>query len=134
MDSKFFIILFGTWFLFMVLAIINAAIRNNTFKPIFGNLLAHQISTLIFIVIILVVTYLVLRFSSIELTNNQALLMGILWFIFTILFEFLAGHFVFGNSWDKLFADYNILQGRIWSLVLITLLVSPYVSNKLLLI
>ena len=44
----------------------------------------------------------------------------------------LAGHYVFGNSWYKLFADYNILKVRIWSLVLLTILLAPYISKRLL--
>jgi len=52
MATKFFIFTIGTWFLFMIFAIINAGLRNGIFKPIFGDLAAHQISTVIFILII----------------------------------------------------------------------------------
>jgi hypothetical protein len=116
----------------MILAIINAGLRNNVYKPIVGDKIAHQISTIILIIIILVMTYIIFRLSSLELADNEALLMGFLWFIFTMVFEFLAGHYIFGSSWDKIFADYNLLKGRIWSLVLIIILISPYVSNKFL--
>ncbi|MGQ9625254.1 MAG: hypothetical protein ACUVT9_07815 [Candidatus Bathycorpusculaceae bacterium] len=47
------------------------------------------------------------------------------------MFEFIAGHYVFGNSWEKLLADYNLLEGRLWSLVLLTILIAPYIANKL---
>jgi hypothetical protein len=40
-------------------------------------------------------------------------------------FELLAGHYVFGNSWEKLLADYNLFRGRIWALVLIIILFAP---------
>jgi len=52
MNSKFFIVTIGAWFIFMILAIINAGIRNNVYKPIVGDLAAHQISTIIFVVLI----------------------------------------------------------------------------------
>jgi hypothetical protein len=131
MDLKFYSVLLGTWFLFMILAIINAGIRNGVYKPIVGDLLAHQISTVIFIVLILFVTYIIFRFTTIELTDNETLLMGVLWLVFTMAFEFLAGHYIFGSSWEKIFADYNILKGRIWSLVLVTLFFTPYISQRL---
>ena len=131
MDLKFYYVLFGTWFLFMILAIVNAGIRNGVYKPIVGDLLAHQISTVIFIVLILFVTYIIFRFITIKLTDNETLLMGFLWLVFTMAFEFLAGHYIFGNSWEKIFADYNILKGRIWSLVLVTLFFAPYISHRL---
>ncbi|HHH78333.1 MAG TPA: hypothetical protein ENL18_03860 [Thermoplasmatales archaeon] len=132
MNSRFLAITIGGWLLFMVLAIINAGIREGVYKPAVGDLAAHQISTIIFVTVILVVTYLLLKFSNLELSDSGALIMGSIWLVSTILFEFIAGHYVFGNSWEKLFADYNILRGRIWSLVLLTTFLSPYLANKLL--
>jgi len=121
----------GTWFLFMILAIINAIIRNEGYKPLIGDLRAHQLSTFTFIILIFVVTYFVLKFSNLQISDKEAILLGFLWLIMTITFEFIAGHFIFGNPWEKLIADYNILQGRIWILVLFTILFSPYITNKL---
>jgi hypothetical protein len=115
----------------MIFAIINAVVRNGFYKPIIGDLRAHQLSTIIFIAIIIIVTYLIFRFSKIELTTQQTFIIGTIWLLATIFFEFLAGHYAFGNSWDKLLADYNILKGRIWSLVLIAIFLSPYLSSKL---
>ena len=126
---KIIAVTLGTWFLFMILAIINAGIRNGVYKPIFGDLTAHQISTIIFIIVILVVTYLILRFSDLNLSDSQALFMGITWVILTIGFEFIAGHYAFGNSWEKLLADYNILNGRVWSLVPLTVFIAPLLSS-----
>jgi hypothetical protein len=132
MNYKIIAVTIGTWFLFMIVAIINAVLRNGVYKPIIGDLRAHQLSTIIFIAIILILTYLVFRFSKMEVTTQQTFIIGSIWLLATICFEFLAGHFAFGNSWDKLLADYNILKGRIWSLVLITMFFSPYLSSKLL--
>jgi hypothetical protein len=51
--------------------------------------------------------------------------------VLTVLFEFGFGHFVMGNSWDTLLADYNVLEGRIWVMVLITETVAPYLMGRL---
>lgn len=131
MESKYIIVMIGTWFLFMILAIINAIIRNEGYKPLIGDLRAHQLSTFTFIILIFVVTYFVLKFSNLQISDKEAILLGFLWLMMTITFEFIAGHFIFGNPWEKLIADYNILQGRIWILVLFTILFSPYITNKL---
>ena len=40
-------------------------------------------------------------------------------------FEFLAGHFLFGNPWSMRVADYNLAAGRVWVLVLLATLVAP---------
>jgi hypothetical protein len=131
MDSRFVIITIGAWFLFMVLAIINAGIRNGVYKPVVGDLAAHQISSITFMVVILVVTFVILRFSNLELGDYEALFMGTIWLGLTIVFEFIAGHYVFGNPWEKLLADYNLFEGRIWSLVLLIIFLAPYIANKL---
>ncbi|MBS7633724.1 hypothetical protein KEJ15_08980 [Candidatus Bathyarchaeota archaeon] len=131
MDSKFVIVTIGIWLLFMVLAIINAVIRNEIYKPVVGDLAAHQISSIIFMAVILVVTYAILRISNLELSDFKAFFMGTIWLISTIAFEFIAGHYVFGNPWEKLLADYNLFEGRIWSLVLLIILLAPYIANKL---
>lgn len=132
MKTKTIIVTIGTWLIFMILAIINAGIRNEVYRPVVGDLAAHQISTIIFIILILVVTYLVFKISKIKFNTFQTIMLGTFWLVLTIMFEFIAGHFVFGNSWDKLIADYNILNGRVWSFVLVITFFAPYISNRLL--
>ena len=132
METKFFIITFGTWFLFMIFAIINAIIREGIFTSFLDELRAHQLSTIILMILFFIGTFLILQYSEIQLSEQQAIIMGCIWVVMTILFEFVAGHFLFGNSWDKLIADYNIFKGRIWILIPITTLISPYLAHKFL--
>lgn len=131
MDNYFLVVTFGAWLVFMVLAIVNGIAREKVYKPAVGDLTAHQISTVIFVSLIFVVTYLILQASGLQLTDLAALVMGSIWLITTILFEFLAGHYVFKNPWEKLLADYNILKGRIWILVLLATFLAPYIANQL---
>ncbi len=131
METKFLIITFGTWFLFMILAIINAILREGLFTSFLPELRAHQLSTITLMILFFIGTYLILRYSEIQLSDQQAIIMGCIWIIMTILFEFVAGHYLFGNSWDKLIADYNIFKGRIWIFIPITTFISPYLANKL---
>ena len=58
-------------------------------------------------------------------TGSRALAAGGWWLVLTLAFEFLAGHYLFGDSWDKLLADYSIARGRIWLLVPLVTLVAP---------
>ena len=115
------------WFLLLLVAIINGAARSAFIAPWLGEQAGHIISTLILSLAILVVAW-----TSIGWINpgrrRNALLVGTAWVILTVAFEFLAGHYLFGNPWDKLFADYHIAQGRIWVLVLITSLIAPLLA------
>jgi len=58
-------------------------------------------------------------------------MIGVLWLVLTLAFEFLAGHYVFGNPWSRLWTDYDVLRGRIWILVLVTTLVAPVIAARI---
>ena len=118
------------WFLLAVLATVNGIARNALYKPIVGDLLAHQISTVILIIVFFVVTYLLFRRDFARVSDNAWLWVGFGWLVATEAFEFLVGHYVFGNSWSKLLADYNLFAGRLWILVIIAIFIAPYALSK----
>jgi hypothetical protein len=67
-----------------------------------------------------------------KITETRTLLsIGIFWVVLTIIFEFVFGHYVMGHSWQKLFADYNIFNGRLWILVLINNITAPLISGRI---
>ena len=108
-----------------VLAIINGTIRNSVYAPKLGDYEGHVISSIIAIVYTLVITYLFISNLKLDVTKTDLLLIGAFWLIITIIFEFVFGHYVAGHSWNRLIADYNILKGRMWSLVLLITFVAP---------
>ena len=63
-------------------------------------------------------------------TPAQAVAVGALWLVLTLVFEFGFGHFVAHKTWPELLADYNLLGGRIWVLVLLTTMASPYLLGR----
>ncbi len=120
----------GVWFLFVILAIANAALRERILKIKFGDLISHQLSTIIFVVLILIVMYLFFNFTNLTYSTKDLWIIGVGWLILTIIFEFIFGHYIIGNSWERLFNDYNILKGRVWVLVLLVTLIGPYLLGK----
>jgi hypothetical protein len=58
-------------------------------------------------------------------SSGKALKVGVVWLCLTLAFEFLVGHYVFGNTWSALLADYDLSRGRIWIAVLVLTLLSP---------
>lgn len=125
MGIKMYLYAFGIWLILVVAAILNGVFRESFITPKVGEHPGHIISTIILICVILAVTYLFISNLKINYTKKDLLLIGAFWTILTILFEFGFGHYVMGHSWSKLFADYNILKGRVWSLVLLTSFIAP---------
>lgn len=132
MSQKLLLYAIGLWFLFMFLAIINAGIREGVYGPKLGEWAGHVISTVIFIVVIFTVVYLFLTNIQLDYSDQDLLAIGTIWLLATICFEFLAGHYLFGNPWEKLLHDYNLLEGRVWSLVLASIFSAPYLVDRLL--
>jgi hypothetical protein len=95
----------------------------------FSELRAAQYSTLS--LIILCFFYVWLVFSLLKIRNSrQALLIGLLWVILTVTFEFSFGRLT-DKTWEMLFQDYNLIAGRLWVLFLLSLSTLPYFIYKL---
>lgn len=128
---KIYLYAIGIWFILLVSMVINGEIRNSIYQPIVGELLAHQISTVIAIIILLIITYLFLKSLKITYSSKNLILIGVIWAGITIVFEFLFGYYVAGHSWNKLLTDYNIFAGRLWSLFLLAIVSAPFLIGKL---
>jgi hypothetical protein len=95
-----------------------------------GEQAGHVVSTLLLSAIILGAAWVLLPWMH-PRTTRDAWIVGALWLVLTVAFEFLGGHYLFGDPWEDLLAAYNVAQGRIWVLVLITTLLAPVVAFAL---
>lgn len=118
------------WFIFPFVGILNGALRELTYKNFTGDLLAHQISTIAGIVFFGIIFYFIFKKWKIESTKH-AIFIGLIWLGLTMLFEFGFGHYIMGNSWQKLLHDYNLAEGRVWGLLLLWITISPFVFYKM---
>lgn len=129
-DMKIVFIYAAGWIGLVFLAIVNGAIREKTYGKIMPELAAHQLSTLTGLILLGVCIWVLTGWFKIE-SSQQALLIGGMWLIMTIAFEFVFGHYVMGHSWENLLSDYNLLKGRIWLLMLIGTTVAPYLFYRI---
>jgi hypothetical protein len=118
------------WFAFPFVAIINGALREATYKKIVGDLPAHQISTVTGVLFFGIIFYFIFKKWKIE-SARHAILVGVIWLGLTILFEFGFGHYIMNNPWQKLLHDYNLAEGRVWSLFLVWITIVPFVFYKI---
>ena len=112
-----------------VIGMLNGAIREITYKDALGDLFAHQLSS--FIIVLLISAYVWVLEGRWKLSSSyEALAIGLIWLVQTIMFEFLFGHYVMGHPWDLLFADYNVFEGRFWSIVVFWVAVAPLIVYR----
>ena len=112
------------WFLLLFLAVINGGFREAILTPRLGEHESHVIGTITLCTAILIVTWLTINWMR-PAKSTDTLLIGGVWVLMTVGFEFLVGHYVFGTSWARLLADYDLVGGRVWLLVLATSAFAP---------
>lgn len=121
---------FLLWFPMVLIAVLNATIREYVYLKYVGELRAHQIATATGILLMGIYIWGVIAIWR-PTSTGQAIGIGIMWLLMTVAFEFLFGHFVMKESWNKLCTEYNLFEGRVWLLFLIWLAVAPYLFYRL---
>jgi hypothetical protein len=118
------------WLPMPIIGIINGIIRQYGYSNALGELRAHQVSTVTGIILFGLYIWVLTRWWKIQ-SSAQAIAIGVMWLALTVAFEFLFGHYVMKHPWSRLLHDYNILEGRIWALVLLFVVIAPYIFYKL---
>jgi len=109
----------------VAIAILNGILRTAGYSRYMSDLTAHQVST--FTGIILFGLFVWILSGKWPLNSvKESFIIGTLWMLLAVAFEFLFGRFVMDHSWNDLFQDYNLFQGRLWVLVLLWTWISPY--------
>lgn len=112
----------------LLIAIANGSARDLWYKKYLGELRAHQLSTVSFLILLAIyIAFIIKRFPP--SSGLWALGIGLLWVALTLLFEFGFG-LLRGNSFKHLLADYNIGKGRLWILIPAWLLLAPYIFYR----
>jgi hypothetical protein len=120
------------WCIFAILTVLFGAFREILFIPATGleGNLARALLLPVAFIYIFGITYLFLKKTKADYIKEDMLKIGLLWLILTIIFEFVFGHLVMGNSIMTLLADYNIFKGRTWGLFLVSILIAPTIVYK----
>jgi hypothetical protein len=112
------------WVLLVGLAILNGLAREGVLAPWLGAAAGHLASSVLLAGLIAQTAWLSIPWIA-PGTARRAWAVGGLWLSLTVAFEFLAGHYAFGHAWETRLADYHLLRGRVWLLVLVTTFVAP---------
>jgi hypothetical protein len=111
------------------IAIANGVLRESWYGRHLSELAAHQVSSLVAIGLFGVYIWGLVRRWRPE-SGRQGIAVGLLWLVMTMAFEFLFGHYVAGHTWERLLHDYDLLAGRLWSLVLAWIALAPYLFYR----
>ncbi len=118
------------WIPMIFIGILNGILRESTYGKYLSELRAHQVSTLTGVLLFSVYIWGLTRFWSLE-SSQQAIAIGLIWLMLTIIFEFVFGHFIAGHSWQRLLDDYDFMAGRVWIIVPLWIAISPLLFSRL---
>jgi hypothetical protein len=111
------------WLLIASAETVAGTIRELFITPVIGQRSAHQLGFFIAVTNILFIAWLTAPWIKAETFKTQ-LVVGFLWLILMLIFEFGLG-FVLGFSWEYLLADYNLARGGLMSFGLVIMLLAP---------
>ena len=116
------------WLLFIPVAILNGALREEILYNAFGNFTAQVISGILLSIGIILISWLLLpKLGKGEVQDY--ILIGIIWAILTNLFD-LIFILVENRPIDDFIAMFDVTTGNLWILVIITLLLTPILVAK----
>lgn len=120
------------WLGLFALAFVNGALREVGIKRVIGEPTAHHLSALTAFLIFSAYGGAVWNKTRI-VTTADALWVGGLWFMLTILTEtFVLNRWTSHLSWDQILQTYNLARGELWPLVLVWVGLLPVVLRALL--
>ncbi|QDU80482.1 hypothetical protein Pla110_22120 [Polystyrenella longa] len=118
------------WLILIGAEIIHGVLRAITLVSMVGEFRSNQIGVFTGSLIIFAISYLSIHWIGAK-TNDELLLVGMIWLILTVSFEVLFGRFVAGLSWKQLSSSYNLLEGGLMPMGLIFLFFSPMIAASL---
>ena len=119
---------FGLWLVFLVMAVAAGAAREFVLGPAVGDLTARQINSVFLCLAYLPIMRIFIVRRGLK-ANRQLLALGAFWCGLTFLFETSLG-LASGASPRTVFQDYDLSGGRLWPLVLLTLLLGPWLMRR----
>ena len=115
----------GVWLLLALAMIANGVARLYLLVPLLGERGAELASAATGVALILAITRPFIRSLSFASPREYGEI-ALLWVGMTVAFEFGFGHYVAGASWSALLANYDLLEGRAWPVVLAFVAASPF--------
>lgn len=119
------------WIPMVFIAVLNGAARDLGYKRYLTALTAHQLSTFSLLGFLSVYCYFVVKWFP-PSSEKQAVLIGLIWTLLTLAFEFGFG-IIRGSSWKQLLHAYHFTEGQIWILIPIWVTLAPWIAYRFIL-
>jgi hypothetical protein len=118
------------WVAILIMAVLNGILREKLLIPSIGSFAALMTSGLFLSCLIFLASCIAMPGLG-HLTAAQYWIIGFVWLVMTLIFEFSFGLFVQHKELSELLQAYTFNGGNIWPVVLASTLVSPRLAALL---
>lgn len=119
----------AVWFVILLVAVLNGALRDRVLASVFGPVAARALSGIVLCVAILAAATVSARWLGTH-SNRSRWHIGALWLFLTLVFEVAVGY-AQHQSWQRLLDAYTFEGGNLWPLVLATIVVAPWAGARI---
>lgn len=116
------------WLLFIAAESVQGALRRLLTSPEV-DFAARQVSVIIGAIVMFAITWFCIRWMRLR-TAIEALTVGIVWVVLTLLFEISLGR-AMGLGWSRILVDYDLLNGGLMPLGLLAMALTPWAVRRL---
>jgi hypothetical protein len=120
---------FVVWLFLLVAMFVHGAVRAVVLEPRMGNWRARQLSVFSGSLLIFAITFAFSRWMGTGQTD-LLLRIGVLWVLLTVMLEIGLG-LGLGKSLGEVLADFDVLKGGLFPILLVVEFLSPLVAAKL---
>ncbi len=121
---------FLVWLVIIFAESVHGTFRQLFLAPLVGDFPARRIAFFVGMLLIFSIAYFFIRWIAAP-TAKSLLLIGLLWAILTLVFEFALGFLILGYSGERVFEDYDVSRGGLMSLGLVFMMFAPFIAAKI---
>jgi hypothetical protein len=118
------------WLIFILSESLNGTIRTFWLVPSVGDPLAHYLSLMTGMLIVLSIALLFIRWLGVVRVPQLLGISG-LWMGLTLAFEIFLGRFILNYYWGEIWADYDLSQGGLMAFGLLWIALAPLIAAKI---
>ena len=121
---------FLVWLVIVVAESIHGTLRQIFLAPFVGDFPARRIAFFVGMLLIFLIAYFCIRWIR-ATTTKRLLIVGLMWAILTVLFEFGLGIYILNYSRERMMEDYDVSRGGLMAFGIVFMVFAPYLAAKL---
>ena len=118
------------WLVIVFAESVHGTLRQLYLAPLIGDFPARRIAFFTGMLLIFLVAVLLIRWIAAP-TGKALFIVGSIWAVLTLAFEFGLGYFVLGFPGERMLEDYDVTRGGLMGFGIVYMVFVPYLAARL---